>query len=187
MNMIRVWGGGFYEHDDFYDALRRARPARLAGLHVRLLAIPVDAGIPRERRRRDALPGASASPRTPSIALWCGDNEIIGSLNWYEESRKNRDRYLVNYDRLNRAIEHAIVERDPDRRLWPSSPCPGALDYRRRLARRHLGRHALLVGLARGQGLRALLHGEAALLLRVRLPVLPDHADDRALRRAVAV
>jgi beta-mannosidase len=64
-----------------------------------------------------------------SIALWCGDNEIVGSLNWYELSRKNRDRYLVNYDRFNRVIEAAVLASDPDRRFWPSSPCAGALDY----------------------------------------------------------
>ncbi len=39
------------------------------------------------------------------IAVWCGDNELLGALTWFEESRKNRDRYLVNYDRLNRTLE----------------------------------------------------------------------------------
>jgi len=31
-----------------------------------------------------------------SIALWCGDNELVGALTWFEESRKDRDRYLVS-------------------------------------------------------------------------------------------
>ena len=64
-----------------------------------------------------------------SIAIWCGDNEVIGSLNWYELSKQNRDRYLVNYDRLNRVIEQAVAESDPSRTFWPSSPCSGKLDY----------------------------------------------------------
>jgi beta-mannosidase len=65
----------------------------------------------------------------PSIALWCGDNEVIGSLTWFEVSKKNRDLYLVNYDRLGRVIEAAILESDPDRTFWPSSPCSGKLDF----------------------------------------------------------
>lgn len=44
----------------------------------------------------------------PSIALWCGDNELVGALTWFEEPRNNRDRYLVAYDRLNRTIEKAL-------------------------------------------------------------------------------
>jgi beta-mannosidase len=63
------------------------------------------------------------------IALWCGDNEVVGSLSWYELSRNNRDRYLVNYDRLNRIIETAVTESDATRSFWPSSPCSGKLDY----------------------------------------------------------
>ena len=42
------------------------------------------------------------------IALWCGDNELIGALTWFKESRENRDRYLVSYDRLNRVVEGAM-------------------------------------------------------------------------------
>jgi beta-mannosidase len=128
MNMIRVWGGGFYELDVFYDLCDEL------GLLV----------------WQDMMFSCSQYPSTPaflaeadgeiryqvkrlashaSIALWCGDNEVIGSLTWYDLSKKNRDRYLVNYDRLNRVIEIAVTESDPDRPFWPSSPCSGKLDY----------------------------------------------------------
>ena len=58
----------------------------------------------------------------PSIALWCGDNELIGALTWFEESRKNRDRYLVDYDRLNRTIEEAMRAADAGRHLVAVEP-----------------------------------------------------------------
>jgi beta-mannosidase len=128
MNMIRVWGGGFYEFDDFYDACDELGLLVWQDMMFACSQYPstpqfldiVDAEIRYQAKRLASH---------PSIALWCGDNEIIGSLNWYEESKKNRDRYLVNYDRLNRTIEKAVSESDPDRRFWPSSPCSGTLDY----------------------------------------------------------
>ncbi len=65
----------------------------------------------------------------PSIALWCGDNELVGALTWFDESRKDRDRYLVSYDRLNRTIEQAMKKASPDAIWWPSSPASGYLDF----------------------------------------------------------
>ena len=66
----------------------------------------------------------------PSIALWCGNNEALGAISWYEESRKNRDRYLVDYDRLNEGVLGRLVRSiDPGRTWWPSSPSGGPGDY----------------------------------------------------------
>ncbi|MBY4630596.1 beta-mannosidase [Rhizobium croatiense] len=128
MNMIRVWGGGFYEQDHFYDLCDRL------GLMVwqdfmfacnlypstedflENVAIEVDYQV----RRLSSH---------PSIALWCGDNELVGALTWFEESRKDRDRYLVSYDRLNRTIEQAVNKALPGALWWPSSPASGYLDF----------------------------------------------------------
>ncbi len=63
------------------------------------------------------------------IALWCGDNELIGALTWFPESRKDRDRYLVNYDRLNRTVEAALLDTLPGANWWPSSPSPGPMAF----------------------------------------------------------
>jgi beta-mannosidase len=128
MNMIRVWGGGRYEPDWFYDLcdelglmvwqdfmfachLYPSTPAFLAevGLEV-----------------RDVVARIS---HHACIALWCGDNELIGALTWFPESRKDRDRYLVNYDRLNRTIEAALHSVLPDANWWPSSPSPGPMAF----------------------------------------------------------
>ena len=123
MNMIRVWGGGLYEPDAFYETCDELgllvwQDFMFACSHYpstpEFLA-DVDAEVRYQVKRL----GHHAS-----LALWCGDNEVIGSLNWFERRKKNRDRYLVNYDRLNRAIEIAVAASDPDRRFWPSSPCP---------------------------------------------------------------
>jgi beta-mannosidase len=128
MNMIRVWGGGYYEKDFFYDICDEL------GLLV----------------WQDFMFSCSLYPSTPEflnevkaeanyqvqrlqhhacLAVWCGDNELLGALTWFEESRKNRDRYLVNYDRLNRTLEEAVQNADGNAIWWPSSPSPGILDF----------------------------------------------------------
>ena len=128
MNMIRVWGGGFYEQDFFYDLCDELGLLVWQDFMFACNLYPstpeflseVRAEVDHQVRRLGSH---------PSIALWCGDNELIGALNWFEESRRNRDRYLVNYDRLNRAVEEAMRAADPEALWWPSSPSPGKLSF----------------------------------------------------------
>jgi beta-mannosidase len=128
MNMLRVWGGGFYEPDWFYDLCDEM------GLMVwqdfmfacNLYPSTVDF-LDNVAAEVDYQVKRLASH--PSIVLWCGDNELVGALTWFDVSRENRDRYLVSYDRLNRTIEVAMKKAAPDAPWWPSSPASGYLDF----------------------------------------------------------
>lgn len=128
MNMIRVWGGGRYEPDSFYDACDEL------GLMVWqdfMFACNLYPSTPDFLREVDAEVREQAARlhHHACLALWCGDNELVGALDWFEESRKDRDRYLVSYDRLNRTIETALKETVPDANWWPSSPSTGPLSF----------------------------------------------------------
>ncbi|MGH0052303.1 MAG: glycoside hydrolase family 2 protein, partial [Sphaerochaetaceae bacterium] len=129
MNMIRVWGGGLYEKDSFYDlcdekgilvwqdcmfscSMYPSDPAFLASVEAEL------------RYQVPRLKGH------PSLALWCGNNEDLGAITWYEESKRNRDRYVIDYDRLNEGVVGKVIkELDPQRQWWPSSPSAGENDF----------------------------------------------------------
>ncbi|GHC61057.1 beta-mannosidase [Neogemmobacter tilapiae] len=128
MNMIRVWGGGRYEPDWFYDLCSEL------GLMVWqdfMFSCNIYPSTP------DYLAEVDAEVRDvvarmnhhACIAVWCGDNELIGAISWYEVTRKDRDRYLVNYDRLNRTIETAMLSVLPHANWWPSSPSPGPMNF----------------------------------------------------------
>jgi beta-mannosidase len=66
----------------------------------------------------------------PSLALWCGNNEDLGAISWYEESRKNPYRYVIDYDRLNEGVVGKVIkDLDPNRTWWPSSPSAGPSDF----------------------------------------------------------
>ncbi|HEY6918604.1 MAG TPA: glycoside hydrolase family 2 protein, partial [Tabrizicola sp.] len=128
MNMIRIWGGGRYEPDWFYDLCDELGlmvwqdfmfACHLYPSTPEFLA-EVDAEV------RDVVGRIS---HHACIALWCGDNELIGALTWFPESRNDRDRYLVNYDRLNRTVEAALLSVLPGANWWPSSPSPGPLAF----------------------------------------------------------
>ncbi|KXF75503.1 beta-mannosidase [Paramesorhizobium deserti] len=128
MNMIRVWGGGFYEPDWFYDLCDELG---LMAWQDFMFACNLYPSTPEFLAEIDeeARYQVSRLSHHACIALWCGDNELIGALNWFEESRKNRDRYLVSYDRLNRTIETALKETLPEANWWPSSPSPGPMSF----------------------------------------------------------
>ena len=128
MNMIRVWGGGFYEQDWFYDICDRLGLMVWQDFMFACNLYP---------STKDFLDNVAAEvdyqvrrlSTHPCIALWCGDNELVGALTWFDESKKDRDRYLVSYDRLNRTIEQAMKKAAPDAIWWPSSPASGYLDF----------------------------------------------------------
>ncbi len=129
MNMIRLWGGGQFEDDNFYDTCDEFGILIWHDFMFSCSLYPSDREFLAEveaelahqlRRLRDHA----------CIALWCGDNECIGALTWYEESRKNRDLYLINYDRLSRVLEETVKKYDNTGRMfWPSSPCAGPGDF----------------------------------------------------------
>ena len=128
MNMIRIWGGGFYEHDWFYDLCDRLGLMVWQDFMFACNLYPSTPGY-LDNVREEVEYQTRRLITHPSIVLWCGDNELVGALTWFKVSRENRDRYLVSYDRLNRTIETALKANAPDAIWWPSSPASGYLDY----------------------------------------------------------
>lgn len=129
MNMIRVWGGGFYEHGWFYDLCDRLGLMVWQDFMFACNLYPSTPGFLDNVAEEVDYQVRRLSSHA-SIVLWCGDNELVGALTWFEVSRKNRDRYLVSYDRLNRTIETAMKKAAPEALWWPSSPSTGGnLDY----------------------------------------------------------
>jgi len=129
MNMIRVWGGGQYERDAFYDLCDRM------GLLVWQDFMFSCSLYPSQEWFLDAVcVEATAQVKRlqshPAVAIWCGNNENLGALGWFDISRKNPGRYLIDFDRLyNGVIGKVVGELDPGRPFWPSSPAAGEGDF----------------------------------------------------------
>ncbi|MFL7010907.1 beta-mannosidase [Enterovibrio norvegicus] len=128
MNMIRVWGGGMYERDTFYDLCDELGLLVWQDLMFSCALYPSTPDFLRDVEQEITEQVRRLSDH-PSLALWCGDNEVIGAINWYPESRSNREKYVVNYDRLSRVLQEVVEREDTSRRFWASSPCNGELDF----------------------------------------------------------
>ncbi len=129
MNMIRVWGGGQYEADWFYELCDELGLTVWQDFMFACNLYPAHDRDWLDLVRKEARQQLRRLSRFASIALWCGDNELVGALNWYDVSRKNRDRYLAIYGRLNQALEEAVEDERVGIAFWPSSPSVGRLDF----------------------------------------------------------
>ena len=124
MNMIRLWGGGQFEHDAFYEICDELGLLVWHDHMFSCAVYPGDESFLAEtelelshqlRRLRDHA----------SIALWCGDNECIGALNWFDETRRNIEFYKTELKKRHAAQDRMVGKYDPARMFWPSSPCAG--------------------------------------------------------------
>lgn len=99
MNMLRVWGGGIYQTDDFYDA------ADELGVLIWQEVMLACALYPRnteflEEVRLEVEYQAIRLGSHPSIAIWGGNNENEVALGWFQSSLQNRDLYVSDYSEL---------------------------------------------------------------------------------------
>ncbi|MHB0999603.1 MAG: beta-mannosidase [Armatimonadota bacterium] len=121
MNMLRVWGGGLYEDDRFFDLCDQHGILVWQDFMFACGHYPVD----REMLDNIALEAKDNIRRIrhhPSLALWCGNNEMEWFLAGGWGSDKNeemRKEYLEIYYKLLPEV-HAVE--DPRTPYWPASP-----------------------------------------------------------------
>jgi beta-mannosidase len=129
MNMLRVWGGGQYESEDFYRLCDQKGILVWQDFMFSCSTYPAEpwflSSVSTEVRHQ-----VKRLQHHPCLAIWCGNNENVGALGWFPETRENLSRYRADYERLNDGVVGALVrELDPNRPWWPSSPSAGPGDY----------------------------------------------------------
>ena len=127
MNMLRVWGGGIYEDDYFYDLCDRNGIMIWQDFMFACSMYPAE-GAMLDNIRQEAIDNVIRLRNHPSIAIWCGNNECLEA--WHGWSWKTRyaqqgvDSIIWNqYDTLFHKELPAIVSAySPKTFYWPSSP-----------------------------------------------------------------
>ena len=124
MNMVRLWGGGQFEKDCFYDFCDERGLLVWHDFMFSCAAYPGDEAFLSSVRAelRHQIPRLRDHA---AIALWCGDNECIGALNWWDDTRKDNPYYIRAQNAVHAACEEEVRKLDPARVFWKSSPCAG--------------------------------------------------------------
>ncbi|SEL48391.1 hypothetical protein [Nonomuraea pusilla] len=126
VNLVRVWGGGRYESEDFYDLADELGLLVWQDFPFACAAYPEEGPFAGEVEAEAREHVARLSAR-PSLVLWCGNNENIeGHADWgWQEKLQGRSWGAGFYYDL---LPRVVAELDPTRPYWPGSPYSGAPD-----------------------------------------------------------
>ena len=130
-NMLRVWGGGIYPSDDFFNICDSLGILVWEDFMYAGTMYPYNEYF-LENAKIEALEQVKRLASHPSLALWCGGNEISeGYYNWGWQkslgwSEEDDQAIKAGYDRLFETILPMVVGTyDGTRPYWPSSPSKG--------------------------------------------------------------
>ncbi|RAX38161.1 glycoside hydrolase family 2 protein [Rhizobium tropici] len=126
MNMLRVWGGGIYETDTFYEE------CDAAGVMVWQDFLFACATYPEEEPVHSEIEAEAREAITrlmpyASLVIWNGNNENIwGYFDWgWQDVLGNRPWGAGYYLDL---LPKVVAEIDPTRPYWPGSPYSGSME-----------------------------------------------------------
>ncbi len=122
-NMLRVWGGGFYEQERFYDLCDRYGILVWQEFIFSCSIYPLDDPAFLENIRMEVVENVRRLRHRASLALWCGNNEMEwGWVDWNWNRPELQD-LKAAYDRFfHHTLPAWCRAEDPDHSYWPSSP-----------------------------------------------------------------
>ena len=125
MNTLRIWGGGIYEPDHFYELCDEMGIMVWQDFMFACSMYPADDSF-LESVDKEARYQVNRLKSYASVILWCGNNEVASawlSWGWKEELP---DSIWDDYRKLfHELLPKICSELDPQRLYWPSSPCHG--------------------------------------------------------------
>ena len=124
MNMLRVWGGGLYETDEFYEICDELGLLVWQDFLYACSYYPED-DASLALARREAEENVRRLRSHPSLVFWCGNNE---NLQMFKDGWEDKTRHPKRYygERIYEGVlPEVLAELDPTRPYIPTSPWGG--------------------------------------------------------------
>ncbi len=122
-NMLRVWGGGFYEEERFYDLCDRYGILVWQDFIFSCSVYPLNDAEFLENVRIEVVENIRRLRHRASLALWCGNNEMEeGWVDWGWKGPEYQDLKAAYDAFFHQTLPAWCAAEDPDHAYWPSSP-----------------------------------------------------------------
>ena len=123
MNCIRVWGGGYYPDDFFYDICDELGLLVWQDFMFACAVYNLTDAF-EENITAEFVDNVRRLRHHASLALWCGNNEMeqfVAQGEWVTSMRQKAD-YIKMYEYI---IPKVLKAEDPQAFYWPASPSSG--------------------------------------------------------------
>ena len=122
MNSIRVWGGGYYPNDYFYDICDELGLLVWQDFMFSCACYDLNDAF-EESITAEFVDNVHRLRHHASLALWCGNNEMEDQISRLPQvTPKNKADYIKIFEYI---IPKVLEKEDPETFYWPSSPCSG--------------------------------------------------------------
>jgi beta-mannosidase len=122
MNMLRVWGGGIYERNDFYELCDELGIMVWQDFMFGCSMYPGDQAF-LDNVRHEAIDNVKRLRNHPSIVIWVGNNEIESAWKHWGWKEKLPASLWDDYLKIFHGVLPEVCgSLDPSRPYWPSSP-----------------------------------------------------------------
>mgnify|MGYP004454362679 FL=1 len=124
-NCVRVWGGGYYPSDYFYDLCDEMGLIVWQDLMYACNVYDVTKTFG-ESCRQETLDNVKRLRHHASLGLWCGNNEIESAWDHWQDFQTETPYLRADYIKLfENILPDAVREADQDTFYWRSSPSSG--------------------------------------------------------------
>ncbi len=122
-NMLRVWGGGFYEDENFYDLCDKYGILVWQEFIFSCSIYPLDDLEFLENIHEEVMQNVRRLRHRACLALWCGNNEMeLGWVDWGWKAPEYQDMKTVYDQFFHHTLPAWCEEEDSEHTYWPSSP-----------------------------------------------------------------
>jgi beta-mannosidase len=118
LNMLRVWGGGLFERQHFYNECDRLGIMTTQDFLMACGQYPEYDDYFIEQLKKETEYAAKELRNHPSLMWWSGDNE--NAVRGSDDTEVYNGRTAIHI-----GIAPLLMKFDPNRRFMPSSPCGG--------------------------------------------------------------